>query len=823
MNPWRITIEKFDLDRESLYEALFTLGNGYFGVRGAMPEYSGSKAYYPGTYIAGVYNKLETPIAGRLVVNEDFINCPNWLFLNYRLEGGRWFDLQRVKILASRRELNLRRGLMSTLLRWQDDQGRITEITSSRIVSMSDPHYGAQRYVVRPKNYSAQITFRSGIDGSVINDGVERYRQLNSKHLEPLDHGNFGQDGIFLHMQTNQSKIQITEALRTRVFQGAEEIELPRRTIIQGRERVFQEFTFRARQGEEYTIEKMVSIYTSRDQGVTDTIQAAQEALNMFERYHDLFVPHAAKWRALWKRWDIEVEGDPFIQRLLRFHIFHLLQTASSYNDDNDAGLPARGLHGEAYRGHVFWDELFVLPFYSMHAKEIGRALLMYRYRRLNPAREYARQHGYEGAMFPWQSGSSGYEETQTMHLNPLSKEWGEDYSCLQRHVSFAIAYNVLNYYRITLDEDFMDRYGLEIFLEIARFWASISHLNPRRGRFEIHGVMGPDEFHEKLPGAPKGGLPNNTYTNVMAVWVLTKALELLKAMDEEESTALRAKLNLTGDELAHWEDITRKMFVPMEPDGLLHQFEGYLDLKELDWEEYRYKYDDIHRLDRILKSEGYSPDAYQVSKQADVLMLFYLLNVGEIQRLFKKLGYEFKAEYLKRNYDYYLQRTSHGSTLSYVVQSYVAHLIGHDQEALDCFMTTLRSDVYDIQGGTTAEGIHVGAMGGSLDLFYRIFAGLEILEDRIAFDPRLPERISKVRFQILYNHRWLRVEITQKQITLLVEKRRARSLKPPSVVPVMVRDQVYMLTAGKSQVVPLDQAGQPAAGKPSSQTTRPA
>ncbi|MCK5241905.1 glycoside hydrolase family 65 protein [bacterium] len=804
MNPWRITIEKIDLDRESLYEALFTLGNGYIGMRGAMPEYNGSRAYYPGLYIAGVYNKLETPIAGRRVVNEDFVNCPNWLFLNYRLDGGRWFDLHRVKILAARRELNMRKGVMSTLVRWQDDQGRITEMTSQRIMSMADPHYGAQRFVIKPKNYSAQITVRSGIDGSLINSGVERYRQLNSKHLEPLSHGSFEKDSIYLQMQTNQSKIEIAEALRTRIFHGNEEMALIRRTIIQGRERVFQEFSFMINQGGEYTIEKIVGIYTSRDQGITDTVLAAQEAVHKVERYAELYVPHIAKWRALWKRYDIEVDGDPFMQRLLRFHIFHLLQTASSYNDDVDAGLPARGLHGEAYRGHIFWDEIFALPFYSLHAKEISRALLMYRYRRLNPAREYAREHKYEGAMFPWQSGSSGYEETQTLHLNPLSKEWGDDYSCLQRHVSIAIAYNVLNYYKITLDDDFMDHYGAEIVLEIAHFWSSIAHYNAERDRFEIHGVMGPDEFHEKLPGSEKGGLPNNAYTNVMATWVLSKALELLNNMDDEENTALRAKLSLSSEELSRWETITKKMYIPMEPDGLIHQFEGYPDLKELDWEEYRYKYDDIHRLDRILKAEGYSPDEYQVSKQADVLMIFYMLNEKELTKLFQDLGYTFKREYIKKNFYYYIQRTSHGSTLSYVVHSYVAHLIGDDEKSMEFFMNTLRSDFYDIQGGTTAEGIHVGAMGGSVQLFYRVLAGMEILEDRICFCPKLPAHINKIKFKIMYNFSWLSVEITKKEMKILVEKRKAKTLKPPSVVPVVINKQVHMFTAGKSQTIRL-------------------
>ncbi len=804
MNPWKISIEKLDLNRESLYEALFTLGNGYLGTRGAMLESSNSKAHYPGTYIAGVYNKLETAIAGKRILNEDFVNCPNWLFLNYRLNGGSWFDRQNVKIIAYRRELNMRRGILSSLLRWQDEKGRITEIVSQRLVSMAEPHYASQRFIIRPRNYSAQITIRSGIDGSIINAGVERYRQLNSKHLKPLSHGNFGKDGIYLQMQTNQSGVHVTEAMRTRVFHSHNEINLNRRTIIQGREKVFQEFTLPLAQGEEYVLEKLVSVYTSRDQGVVDSVLASQEALQKVDRYQDLYIPHTTKWRALWKRFDIEVDNTSRIQQLLRFHIFHLLQTASTYNDDNDAGLPARGLHGEAYRGHIFWDEIYALPFYTIHAPEISRALLMYRYRRLNPAREYARQHGYEGAMFPWQSGSSGYEETQTLHLNPLSKEWGDDYSSLQRHVSIAIAYNILIYYRISQGQDFMDRYGDEMVLEIARFWASITNYNQERDRFEIQGVMGPDEFHEKLPGADSGGLPNNAYTNVMVVWVLDKALELLNTTPEEEALALRAKLSLSNDELERWGNITRKMFIPMEKNGLIHQFEGYRDLKELDWDEYRHKYEDVHRMDRILKAEGLSPDEYQVSKQADVLMIFYMLSPEEVGSIFQKLGYKFSRQNIKTNFDYYLPRTSHGSTLSYVVHSYVAHLIGDYKTGEEFFLKVLHSDYEDIQGGTTAEGIHVGAMGGSLDLFYRCFAGLQIKDDRICFNPRLPEHMNKIKFQIMYNHRWFRVEIDRQRISLLIEKRRVTTLQPPSAVPVFIKDRLYKLIPGKLQTFKL-------------------
>ena len=213
---------------------------------------------------------------------------------------------------------------------------------------------------------------------------------------------------------------------------------------------------------------------------------------------------------------DIRISGDREAQRLVRLHMYHMMVAASPHHAGLDSGIPPRGLHGEAYRGHIFWDELYILPLYNLHFPEVVKSVLMYRYRRLDAARAYATEYGFEGAMFPWQSGSDGREETQIIHLNPLSGEWGDDYSSLQRHISLAIAYNVWNYYHATGDLDFMRQYGAEMLLDICKFWASKSKFDETDGRYHIDRVMGPDEFHEKLPGSEKGGLTDNAYSNIM-------------------------------------------------------------------------------------------------------------------------------------------------------------------------------------------------------------------------------------------------------------------------------------------------------------------
>ncbi|HBG61201.1 MAG: hypothetical protein A2Y03_06250 [Omnitrophica WOR_2 bacterium GWF2_38_59] len=805
LSRWKLSYDKFDPEAENLREALCTLGNGYFGTRGATPETSASKVHYPGTYIAGVYNTLPTEVAGKIIYNEDFVNCPNWLLFNYRIEDGPWFNRLKVKLLSWKMVLDMRKGRLSRRLRWQDQEGRTTLVENHRIVSMAHPHCGAMTFSITPENYSGTITIRSGIDGSVINAGVERYKQLNSKHLEPMSMGEFGDDGIFLQKITNQSKIQITEAMRTLIFKGDEKIKTKLNVISHGRQKIIQEFSIKSKKGQKHTIEKLVSIYTSRDHGVADDCLMAKDAVSSIENFDSLYQPHQAKWKALWKRFDIELKGDDFVQKVLRLHAFHLLQTASTYNEDIDAGMPARGLHGEAYRGHIFWDELYVFPFFNLHAPEITRALLMYRYRRLGAAKEYAQQNGYCGAMYPWQSASTGSETTQIIHLNPMSGKWGEDYSCLQRHVSIAIAYNVWTYYYTSNDRGFLDRYGAEMMLEISQFWSSAAKLNNKTGRYDIAKVMGPDEYHEYTPGNTEGGLTNNAYTNVMVCWVLEKTLFIVEhLMIEEDRNALLLKTGIREGDLSLWRDIITKMTVIMDENDIIHQFEGYMDLKELDWGEYRKKYENISRMDRILKAEGDTPDHYKVSKQADVLMLFYVLNYKELSAIFKRLGYPFSKAIMKKNFEYYYCRTSHGSTLSMVVHAYVADLLGYNDKAKDYLVAALESDIFDTQGGTTQEGIHSGVMGGTLDLFLRTFAGLEISEETICLNPKMPKEWRFIKFSSRYKNIWFTVSLTHKHITVMAQLIRTSSMQTTSEILVEINKARHKLVPGKAHTVAL-------------------
>src|SRR5690606_33637651 len=382
------------------------------------------------------------------------------------------------------------------------------------------------------------------------------------------------------------------------------------------------ELTVDAHEGEPFTIEKVAAVYTSRDHAIEEWGGAALTAAARAGGFDALLERHTLAWCRLWRRCQLSVDHVE-VQRILNLHIFHLLQTVSEHSVDLDVGVPARGLHGEAYRGHVFWDELFILPFLTMRFPEIARALLMYRWRRLPAARRAAADAGHRGAMYPWQSAADGREETQQVHLNPRSGRWLPDHTHLQRHVGLTVAHNVWRYCEATDDIDFLCAYGAEIMLEVARFFASLAAYERSTDRYAIHGVMAPDEYHAAYPGRDQPGLINTAYTNVLTAWVLQRALDALNVLPEERRTELRERLALTREEITRFEDVARKMYVPFH-DGVISQFDGYADLEELDWAGYRERYGDIRRLDRILEAEGDTPNRYKASKQADVLMLFY-------------------------------------------------------------------------------------------------------------------------------------------------------------------------------------------------------
>lgn len=772
MGAWALVYEGFDPDTEGRREALTTLGNGYFCTRGAADEAQADGVHYPGTYLAGGYNRLRTEIDGHILENEDLVNLPNWLPLTFRCADGPWFRLPDVELLDYRQELDLRQGVLTRALRFADRQGRRFRAVFRRLVHMQQPHLAAQELTLTAEDWSGELEFRAALDGRVVNAGVDRYRRLNGRHLQPVAQAAFGEDGLGLTVRTTQSRLEVALAARTRLFRDGRAAAGDRRSVAEDGY-VAQLVRLEVEAGRPVTVQKVVALYTSRDPAITEAGREARAAVRAAPDFEDLLRSHARTWGHLWQCFDITFdyhngrEGKP-IPQALHLHTFHLLQTTSinTMALDLDVGVPPRGWHGEAYRGHILWDEIFIFPLLNWRMPEITRRVLLYRYRRLDAARAAARRDGYRGAMFPWQSGSNGREETQEWHLNPRSGRWIPDHSHRQRHVNAAIAYNVYQYYQVTRDTEFLSFYGAELILEIARFWGAIAVFSPPKGRYVIQGVMGPDEYHEAYPDADAPGLNNNAYTNVMAVWVLERALEVLDILPEDVAGRLQERLELEDQERERWRDITRRMLIPFHGEGIISQFEGYERLEEFDWDGYREKYGDIQRLDRILEAEGDSPNRYRLSKQADVLMLFYLFSAEELAEIFHKLGYTFDRDTIPRNIDYYLRRTAHGSTLSRVVHAWV---LGRRDRARSwkLFEEALFSDLRDIQGGTTPEGIHLGAMAGTVDQVQRGYTGIVTRHDTLWLNPSLPAELSHLRLQVRYRGYCLRLEICSDRATV--------------------------------------------------------
>ncbi|MYW69835.1 glycoside hydrolase family 65 protein [Streptomyces sp. SID8379] len=763
--------EGYDPERERLRESLCTLGNGYFATRGALPECVADDTHYPGTYVAGCYNRLTSEVAGRQVENEDMVNLPNWLPVRFRRPGRQWIAPDADPVLDHRLTLHLSSGLLERRTRYDLGRGQVLSVRQQRIVHLADPHLAALRTEFTAEGFSGDLEVEAALDGGVVNAGVPRYRDLDGRHLTHVHTGTPAPDTVWLRCRTRTSDIRVGMAARL----TADAPVTAEPTAVRAVHRVQLHLT----EGCPATVDKTIALHTSRDPAISDPLAAAIDRVVTAPGFDALLDSHLTAWDQLWRRAELDVQGEA--GGILRLHLFHVLQTLSPHTADLDVGVPARGLHGEAYRGHVFWDELFVLPYLNLHFPEVSRALLRYRHRRLERACAAARATGRRGAMYPWQSGSDGREETQQLHLNPRSGRWLPDHSHLQHHVGSAIAYNVWQYCEASGDTEFLHTKGAEMLLQIARFWADSAVWDEHLARHRIKGVVGPDEYHETYPDAAAPGLDDNAYTNVTATWVLTRALELLDTLPEPRRRELVERTGLDTGELEQWQDVSRTLHVPFH-DGVISQFEGYGDLAELDWDGYRRRYGDIRRLDRILEAEDDTVNRYQASKQADVLMLGYLFAPSELHGIFRRLGYRLDEHTWRRTVDHYLCRTSHGSTLSGLVHGWVLAR-ARRAEAWKFCQEALQGDIADLQGGTTGEGIHLGAMAGTLDLVQRGLTGLETREGALWLDPvPLPE-LSSYGFTLRYQGHWgvrLRLEKEQLEIAVPASDRSSIDVRLP-------------------------------------------
>jgi trehalose/maltose hydrolase-like predicted phosphorylase len=647
---WEIVEDSFDPQRLHHHETVFTLGNGYLGTRGTFEE--GYPGAWPATLINGVFDHAP-------VVNTELANCPDWLPLTILVEGER-FGLDRGQLQAYERRLDMGLGLLTRKIRWRSSAGHTLDLRWERFASLADPHVLGLRCEITPVDFDGRVEIHASIHGYPGNEGL--------MHWEWADQGTVGGNlnpGLWLHVRTRQSGVDLGMAASLAVSDDAAQVTtsacqgVPTSTAV-----------LKVLRGHSITAEKLVTVYTSHD--VSNPAAAARDRLRDLAGYEVLFAAHRAAWDRVWQASDVVVEGSPRDQLAIRYSLFQVL-IAAPWQDDR-VSIPAKTLSGFGYRGHVFWDtEIFAVPFLTYTQPAVARNLLTYRYHTLPGARRKAASRGHEGAMFAWESAGTGDEVTPKWVLGPqgegLVRIWPGD---IEYHISADIAYAIWHYWQATGDDSWMADIGAQVVLETAVFWESCVSYDAERGRYELKDVIGPDENHDHVD--------NNAYTNRMVQWHLQTALEVLawlRGYDAARAEQLGRDLALTPDRLRKWADIAGCMLVLADPEtGLIEQFEGFFDLEDLDLGAYEPRTRSMQAILGIERAKQ-----VQVLKQADVLMLLYLLRD------------EYDRATLQVNWDYYNPRTDHayGSSLSPAIHAILACDLGNSQEA--AFTRPLRAE----------------------------------------------------------------------------------------------------------------------------------
>lgn len=705
---WIVTEKHFDLKRQNHAETIFTIGNGYLGTRGAHEE------RYPGeertTFIHGVFDDVP-------IVFTELVNAPDWLDLTLLL-GGELFSLSEGEILTYQRQLDLRNGLLTRSVEWRSPRGVRWQLTFERFASLANPHLLCQR--VRATAFeNVTLEVRSTLSGETDN--------LNYKHWDWLGQG-FQRNSAWLHLRTRSSGIELGVAARLSVNGGGN----LQQTGWDTRNAPTLVTTTEMKSGEAVEIEKITAFYTSRE--TNDPQGAVRRALETLPKraWEGLWESHARAWQREWEACDVLIEGDDHAHLAVRFSLFQLL--AAAPRQDERVSIGAKALSGYGYRGHVFWDtEIFMLPFFTYTRPEIARNLLSYRYHTLEGARKKARENGYKGAQFAWESASTGEEVTPTWVPHPtdrtkLIRIWTGD---IQIHISADVCYAIWQYWQATGDDDFMIHRGAEIFLEVARFWASRAEWNAENGSYEFTDVIGPDEYHDHVD--------NNAYTNALARWQLLTALKVLawlEGRNPDKAAELRRLLELDENELNRWREIGEKIYWKQDAaSGLIEQFEGYFQRRQIDLRSLEPRMQSIQSL---LGIEG-ANDA-NILKQPDVVMLAYVL--PEL----------FDENSLRANYEYYNARTDHtfGSSLGPAIHAIIACRIGKPDEAYEHFMRAALADLEDVRGNAH-DGIHAASAGGIWQAVVFGFGGLRFDPEGPKPFPGLPRHWKRLVFRIKY------------------------------------------------------------------------
>lgn len=701
-------------------ETLFTIGNGYLGTRGSFEE--GFPGDQPATLIHGVFD--DAP-----VVYTELVNVPNWTRMTLLLNGER-FRLDQGELLAYRRVLDLRNGVLKRTVRWRSPKGHTVELEIERFASLARPHVLGVRYRITAVDFSGTVELRAELDGRVHNDRLV--------HLELVAQGALSENSVYLHMRTVATHLDVIEACAVQAYGGRERMIFTRDCESS------PAVTIRAAllPGETLVADKLVTVYTSRE--VPDPHKEALDGLQtaMLAGYAALRAENARAWQPEWEAADVLIEGDDEADLGVRYSIFQLLIAGPRHEERVNIG--ARTLSGFGYRGHAFWDtEIFMLPLFTFTRPSIARNLLMYRYHTIGGARKKAAEMGFEGAMYAWESAATGEETTPAWLPGPkgegLVRVWCRD---IEQHISADVAYAVLQYWRVTGDDAFMRNYGAEMVLDTAKFWASRATWNVEKQRYDINDIIGPDEYHERVN--------NNAFTNAMARWNIKEALRVLDWLKEQhpaQAEALIARLDLTPERLGRWVEVMERLYVPYDPQtGLIEQFEGFFNLERINFADYEPRTVSMHI---IFGVEGIQK--VQAIKQPDVLMLLYLL------------GEEYPLSAVRANWDYYTPITdlTYGSSLGPAMQALMAARAGMMDEALKAFRLALGTDLYDVRGNA-ADGIHGATAGGIWQAVVFGFGGLVVDQDGYHVVPHLPPHWKRLRYSFYWRGEKVTIDLQQ-------------------------------------------------------------
>ena len=729
IDPWALVETEYRPELVPLLETVFALGNGRIGVRGSL--HPGVPSHQPGVLINGFYESwpIQYPEAayGFATAGQTIVYAPDPTPLRLAVNA-ETIDFDDADVSDWERRLDFRSGLLTHRYHW-DTRGEVgVDVEASRLVSITHPDLVACRLRVKVDSPATVV-----IVSELINRQDTDYLEPSATEFDPRRAKNFGRrvlepTGIRLSPETVSVAYETVQSRLPLAVSMTHRLDRPHEvTLHEHPDRPNATFSLDLEAGEEVTLDVFTVFDTDRDRGLDSAEdKAAMVAVAGFEA---AVAAQNAAWEAFWERADVRIGADESVQQAVRWVLFQLNQATAHVEG---TGVPAKGVTGQAYDGHHFWDaEIFVLPFLVYTNPQLAAHLLQYRYSMLDKARQRARELSLRGALFPW----------RTINGEEASAYWAA--GTAQYHINAAIAYALRKYVQVTGDEELLWEIGVEILIETARMWADLGF--HRDGAFHIYGVTGPDEYTALVD--------DNAYTNLMAQMNLEYAVECVQRMRVEHPDRwqeLRTRLGVVDSEVEEWRAAAAEMYVGYDEGyGITKQDESFLAKEKWDFDAVG---PDRHPL--LLHFHPLVIYRYQVIKQADVVMAMFLLPE------------KFSPELVRRNFYYYDPLTTGDSSLSACVQAIVAAQIGEHELAMHYFRTALFMDLGDLHGNTT-DGVHLASAGGVWMALVYGFAGMCDVGGEISFDPRLPAEWKSISFKLMVRGTTLSVDLDHSRLAL--------------------------------------------------------